>query len=483
MKSPLSKTQSEILPLNGLRREVFITIAYETAQRLKGEIAYITPNQLVYYTPESAEGEREIVGVTMDEKEVTILGKGLNQRQQSKHKNKKNIEDFKKAFDDIKSSASEEELAEWYRTLIPKFSIGDSTPSFFTDESLKGLGYIFIPAGNYFITPLLININILVFIIMCITGVNIMEPSTADLLRWGGNFRSYDINGEWWRLLSSMFLHGGIIHLLMNMYALLYIGILLESQLGRIRFLAAYLLTGVCGGLLSISVHSFSVGVGASGAIFGMYGVFLAMLTTNLIEKKARNAMLQNILFFVVFNLAYGMRGNIDNAAHLGGLLSGMVIGYSYFPGLKKGMSRSPVLAILLLTVAVVTTAAFTFRSLPDDAGQYEWKMRQFSAYEQQALKFYKLSSDNTPRDTLLHYVQTGIDYWKKDGRIIDEFQKLDLPEGLKKRNAILQKYCEARLNTYELIYKEISGNHHDHDDKIGQYNEEVETLLKQLKE
>ena len=79
---------------------------------------------------------------------------------------------------------------------------------------------------------------------MAINGVNIMLPDNGSLLNWGANFRPMTLDGQWWRLLTNCFLHIGIFHLLMNMYALLYIGVLLEPLLGRTRFLSAYLLTG-----------------------------------------------------------------------------------------------------------------------------------------------------------------------------------------------------------------------------------------------
>ncbi len=107
---------------------------------------------------------------------------------------------------------------------------------------------------------------------MILTGVDIMVPDTESLIAWGANFRPITLAGEWWRLLTSCFLHIGIIHLLMNLYALMYIGIQLEPHLGKTRFLAAYLLTGIAGSANSLYWHEFTVSAGASGAIFGMYG-------------------------------------------------------------------------------------------------------------------------------------------------------------------------------------------------------------------
>jgi rhomboid protease GluP len=206
---------------------------------------------------------------------------------------------------------------------------------------------------SYVVTPLIVYANALVFLAMVVSGISPLEPTAKSLFAWGGNFRLAVTDGQWWRLISYQFLHGGAMHLIMNTFALLFIGMYLEPLMGRLRFSAAYVLTGICAGLLSIVMHNNSVGVGASGAIFGLYGVFLSMLTTNHIQKSVRRTMLRSILFFVVYNLIAGLQGNTDNAAHIGGLLSGVLIGYAFFPGISKKANTPKQLAtIALLTMA-----------------------------------------------------------------------------------------------------------------------------------
>src|SRR5678809_608301 len=98
------------------------------------------------------------------------------------------------------------------------------------------------------------------------------------------------------------------------------------------KYIIAYLATGIFASLASLWWHSEGINsAGASGAIFGLYGVFLALLFTNLIPKQVRSALLQSIGIFVVFNIVYGMRSGIDNAAHIGGLLTGMLIGFIFY--------------------------------------------------------------------------------------------------------------------------------------------------------
>ncbi len=182
----------------------------------------------------------------------------------------------------------------------------------------------------------LIELNTLVFIIMVIAGLGLITFNSKDLLKWGANFRPYIADGEYWRLLTSMFLHGGLIHLVMNMYALFFVGIFLEPILGSKRFGIFYLVTGIMASIASIWWHEKTVSVGASGAIFGMYGIFLALLLTKLFPNDFKKSFLVSTSIFVGYNLIFGLTGGIDNAAHIGGLISGMIIGFAIYPMLQK---------------------------------------------------------------------------------------------------------------------------------------------------
>ena len=172
---------------------------------------------------------------------------------------------------------------------------------------------LFVPNGNFFITPIILELNVLVFIAMVLAGAGFFTPENHVLLQWGANFKPLTVDGnQWWRMFTCTFIHAGILHLAMNMYALIYIGYFLEPYLGRFRFTLFYVLTGLCSSTASLYWHSFSVCIGASGAIFGMYGVFLALLTTNLIEKSTRKTLLSSIALFVAYSLIFGSNGNVD---------------------------------------------------------------------------------------------------------------------------------------------------------------------------
>ena len=202
-------------------------------------------------------------------------------------------------------------------------------------EERKEFIHLLKPQKGWFVTPILIYINIAVFLLMVFLGLGFISFNGDDLLKWGANYGPLVKNGEWWRLLTSMFVHGGIMHILMNMIGLFFVGLILEHQLGSVRYLIAYLLTGIVASLTSLWWHDTSFSVGASGAIFGLYGIILALLLTNVYSQWVKKTFLVSALIFVGLNLLAGLLPDIDNAAHVGGLLSGFVIGLILYPTLK----------------------------------------------------------------------------------------------------------------------------------------------------
>jgi len=193
-------------------------------------------------------------------------------------------------------------------------------------QLLRGL---FIPSRLFFATPVLLNLNLLVFGLMVLSGVSASEPTAHQLVQWGSNVSGLTLHGQPWRLVSSQFVHAGLAHLLLNMGSLWLLGLLVEARVGPLRLALVYLASGVGGALASLWWHSAGINsVGASGAIFGLYGFLLALLVSKrlVLNKSDRRAMLGLVLYLVLSNLLSGLTGNIDNAAHLGGLATGLLV-------------------------------------------------------------------------------------------------------------------------------------------------------------
>jgi rhomboid protease GluP len=179
-------------------------------------------------------------------------------------------------------------------------------------------------------TPALIAVNAAVFVLMAVKGVNVLEPSIVHLIAWGANYGPRTTGGEWWRLASSFFLHGGIVHLAFNMVVLWDIGRFVERLVGNASFVLIYLVCGLFGAVASIAWNPSVVSVGASGAVFGLYGVLLGFLarSRHAIPREVLRRLLTSAIIFIAYNIFYGfMKTGIDNAAHLGGLAAGFLFG------------------------------------------------------------------------------------------------------------------------------------------------------------
>ena len=180
------------------------------------------------------------------------------------------------------------------------------------------------------VTPMLIALNVAIFVVMVARGVDPMHPGGGELLPWGANYGPLTTHGQSWRLLTAMFLHFGIVHLATNMLVLWNVGALTERLFGRAAFTALYFLSGIAGSLASVLWHPAGISAGASGAIFGVCGGLLAMLLVG--RGVMPSEFVVNLMTrggsLVLINLLYGfVDTHIDMTAHLGGLIGGLVIG------------------------------------------------------------------------------------------------------------------------------------------------------------
>lgn len=473
------------LSFEGLTQEQTLAIGIAAATKLGWSVGYTSPNGFIAYTSMSLASYSEEVSVKINVPNVTIKSECTGSQLVDWGKNKKNVEQFVLAMGEVRLAMTPEELTQGAQRInFTPSAEGDPLhqPHQTSTGKIKGFFSIFIPTDGYYITPIVVNLNIIVFILMIIAGVNIMLPDTESLIAWGANFRPSTLDGQPWRLLTSCFLHIGIFHLLMNLYALVYIGLMLEPRLGKTRFLTAYILAGIAGSATSLYWHDLTVSAGASGAIFGMYGVFLAMLTTNLIEKTARRTLLTSIMIFVGYNLLNGLKGGIDNAAHLGGLISGIAIGYAFYPSLSKpsDMNLKHITAGAL-TAVIFLGSFLVYQGTPNDIGMYDARMKKFVALEEEAMEVYHKDGD-TPKEELLAAIKDhGIANWKASIQIIQDVEKLNLPDVLRERNKKLLAYCELRVKSYELLYKAIDEDSDLYQKQLQDYNDQIETIIKEL--
>ncbi|WP_374950709.1 rhomboid family intramembrane serine protease [Mucilaginibacter sp.] len=381
-------------PLSDLTSQQFLAIASLVIRNLNWRLDYASANGLLAFTDRGLFKTNADIEIKITDNVAFVKSSSTGNEIFDLGRNKKFVAAFEAMFNELKLSLSADDLNTEYQQLQETFLPAEDDilllPPLTATQKIKNFLGFFIPVKGFYVTPIILDINLLLFVLMVISGVNFIQPDNQSLISWGANFRPVTLNGQWWRVLFSCFLHIGIIHLLLNMYALLYIGILLEPYLGTKRFITAYLLTGIISGTTSLTWHDLTISAGASGAIFGMYGVFLAMLTTNVIEKSARKPLLISISIFVIFNLLNGLKSGIDNAAHIGGLISGVIIGYTFIPALRvpddERSTDSENRSVLILLCIVLAGTCFTLQRIPNDLGLYDTAMKKFAANEVKAL-------------------------------------------------------------------------------------------------
>jgi rhomboid protease GluP len=208
------------------------------------------------------------------------------------------------------------------------------------------------------VTQAIFGINVAVFIAMLLARVSMLDnPSGQDLVNWGANYGPLTVNGQWWRLLTCVFIHGGLLHIAFNMWCLWDLGRLAESIYGHWTFAAVYLISGLSASIGSLVRHPDILSVGASGAIFGIAGALIASfyLGEFSLPRAAMSGMLRSVVVFVGYNLFFGaVIARTDNAAHIGGLLMGLLLGAliaKVAPAHDDFLRRSAVLLVGALLV------------------------------------------------------------------------------------------------------------------------------------
>jgi rhomboid protease GluP len=212
------------------------------------------------------------------------------------------------------------------------------------------------------VTNIILGINAAVFLAMCVQlaigkapeGSSIMNFG-AQIALWGDNVGALTLSGEWWRLVTNVFVHGGLFHFAFNMWALWNLGQLCESLYGRWTYTTIYLVCGLGASLASASWHPYVHSVGASGAIFGLAGALLASFKLGefSLPRSALSGTLRSLGAFVVYSLLFGFLPGIDNTAHIGGLITGLIVG-ALIALLAPRMEQTPRRVLLFVAVTLV---------------------------------------------------------------------------------------------------------------------------------
>ena len=323
----------------------------------------------------------------------------------------------------------------------------------------------------------IIAINVIIFIAMLIDGVSFFDPTNQDLLRWGANFGPSTLKDEWWRLFTCEFIHIGFGHLLANMVSLIYVGILLETIIGTLRFVTVYLLATVAAALLSLWWNSYTIGAGASGAILGMYGMMLmfSVVGRKMFAPGELAGFFIWAIIVIAFNLLYGLKDGIDNSAHLGGIFYGMFAALVFYPSYRKQESLSiTLLNDIALIVVSIGIFWFSYHQIPKGMAYYDDTMEQFDTNQDKALLVLRqLDNDSLYDEKHDYYIQRiedeGVKSWERNINALLELKSL--PENYDTRVELLLKYSLLRKEGCEVVIKNLKENREP-------YTDELETLF-----
>ena len=392
------KPKSErIIELQGYSSEELMRLAVEASKALGWQIGRIKRDKSEFYTPTSLSSWQEKVTLsTIEGKEEQLLATSVCTSMQwiDWGKNQKNLDKLESAMRELRETLDH----------LPAFEESDEDTLSVDEQASTSLRSILTFNEGYTATPLLFYVNVALFVAMVISGVSLMTPTGFSILEWGANFGPLTLTGDWWRTITCNFIHIGLIHIVMNMYALLYIGGYLEQLIGKRRLLVSYLLTGLFAALSSLMIHPETISAGASGSIFGLYGIFLAFLIFHQrIEKGQRKSLLYSIGFFVIYNLMIGAREEgIDNAAHVGGLVSGLLLGGVYLSIERYASKRNPkvisYIAEGVFALIFVFLLAGQTSNLPSDYTEIRnlWDEGTLEEYVQEAIAEEDVPEENT---------------------------------------------------------------------------------------
>jgi membrane associated rhomboid family serine protease len=243
--------------------------------------------------------------------------------------------------------------------------------------------------ASSFAKYLLVGINVAVFLAMVLNHVSATLPTTRQIIFWGADNAGLVLyGGQWWRIVTAMFVHVGILHIALNMWCLWALADLAEPVMGSLGLIAVYVLTGAAGNLLSTLVnwreyHSVGVypaGAGASGAVFGIAGALIVLLKSPRlpVPQAELKRIRRSVIYFAGINLVLGFSINagtsligsgimVDNMAHLGGFLCGLLFALPMVPrlGSSRELFRTRLSGAMAMVTAVLVLFGYYLSKLP----------------------------------------------------------------------------------------------------------------------
>jgi rhomboid protease GluP len=485
------------IPLADFPADKYLVVARQAIENLGWKLSHISQTGIIAYTPLSFQSYSEEISIRIAGNFAVIKSEcvGIQLFFNDYGKNSTNLDLLFNEFEYV-----EYHLHEIWEETLQKFHefIATQDDHYFekaplaVKNKIKNVFYLFYPQKGYIVTPLLINVNICYWILLVILTIVKYQWTNGDssishfqqnLLALGANNRELVLSGEYWRLITSQFLHLSLPHLFFNLYALAYLGLMVENKIGSYMFLFITISSGISGSLVSLIFHKYGIMLGASGAIMGLFGGFLALLLNNTFERNASKALLTSTILVSLLILLNGISGDIDNSAHLGGFISGFVMGNILF-NYKLFIWSKPNSRLRLSFILLIVFASAVLLLTPN------YQLRAFNKlqleYDKNAFYFNKLYRipPSTTRSERLHIITVyGIETWKSNIAVVEKMNDLKLDDLHQYRSRYNQSIAEKGLKISELLYKETNEDNSAYRLEINQLDKEVNELRQKARE
>jgi membrane associated rhomboid family serine protease/antitoxin component YwqK of YwqJK toxin-antitoxin module len=293
-------------------------------------------------------------------------------------------------------------------------------------------------------TYVILALNVVVFVSLALHLQSLSMDTPRDaltLLHWGSNVNPLTLGGEPWRIFTSMFMHFGIWHLLINMYALYSMGTGLEPAIGTLRFTLVYFVCGVAANLLSLALNVYVNSAGASGALFGLYGYSLgSFFISNLSDVAARRRVIASFAVFVLVNGIFTFLASVDVWGHVGGCVAGLLLSVAQF-------RFRWLISNLHLAIALVVSLAVML-ALPRDQVKYYRLFQSVLAQERKTNNYYRGQLGDAE---LLDSLGSAVKAWDSIG---DAFANAGaIRKAIRRDTATLREYVRLhkRITSYRI--------------------------------
>jgi rhomboid protease GluP len=492
----ISPYKQTLIPLGGYDPDHYLTLLYNAMVGLGWHISYFHHDGLIAYTNISLASYSEEVSVRIKDNWAVIKSEcvGYQGLLTDYGKNARNLERLFNELeytDAILSTSLQERTKELMESIPENQFINLDEPPMVGKEKLHDFIYAFFPQRYYFITPILVLINIAVYVFSTffmnlVFDVTRRKQDFDKSIDWvkkvyltfGFSDRSSVLHGQVWRLITNTFLHFSPLHLVGNMVVLVYIGSMIESKLGKWNFLLLYLLTGICASMMSVSWNINVISGGASGAIYGLFGILLALASTDFYERNARRAILISTAVMVAITIA-PFKSHIDNAAHFGGLISGYIFGWIFYLGMANKHSFSAKWSLVTTGLITLMFVALSLKFLPDYKIQDYQALLRKTRYTENAIKRCYYREYGKPTDAVVDSIeQRGFPLVKELKAESKQLKNFVLPSKLKQEADYHSKVIDLDCENFDMYYRSVKeNNYYKYKDRIDSINNIVNNL------